>query len=234
MASDAFKNRATSGCCHCGGAGPFVASEVSGFRYCRYNERGDEYYCGVFPEKMRFINVKNGFDVTKPHHSESKEDFKSCRISNCGIPATKSVHEKDGAFSFYCDGHWNNPLEIIPMAFYGYCHCYTCKRLTAWHKTLNKEILKCYSCGKSAQESSDEIFKSLKKEDAINGPSHYNKHPSGIECIVITQHFNFNIGNAIKYLWRAGLKNDLLEDLKKARWYVDKEIERLAEAKKTA
>lgn len=62
---------------------------------------------------------------------------------------------------------------------------------------------------------------------AINHPPHYNAHPSGVECIAIAEHFNFNIGNAIKYLWRAGLKENLVEDLKKARWYVDREIQRL-------
>ena len=65
------------------------------------------------------------------------------------------------------------------------------------------------------------------KHDAVNHPSHYTGHPSGVECIEITEHFNFCVGNAMKYLWRAGLKNDQLEDLKKARWYVDREIARL-------
>jgi hypothetical protein len=63
--------------------------------------------------------------------------------------------------------------------------------------------------------------------DPVEKPAHYNLHPSGVECIQVTEHYNFNIGNAIKYLWRAGLKNDQVEDLKKARWYVDREIQRL-------
>jgi len=62
---------------------------------------------------------------------------------------------------------------------------------------------------------------------AVNHPKHYTSHPSGVECIVVTEHMNFCIGNAIKYLWRAGLKADELEDLKKARWYIDREIQRL-------
>lgn len=66
---------------------------------------------------------------------------------------------------------------------------------------------------------------------AVNHPTHYNAHPSGVECITVVEHFNFNVGNAIKYLWRAGLKSDLLEDLKKARWYVDREIQRLEAGK---
>lgn len=65
--------------------------------------------------------------------------------------------------------------------------------------------------------------------NSINHPSHYNLHPSGIECITISEHFNFNVGNAIKYLWRAGLKSENpLEDLKKAAWYIQREIERVS------
>ncbi|WP_218829071.1 DUF3310 domain-containing protein [Burkholderia sp. HI2714] len=55
-------------------------------------------------------------------------------------------------------------------------------------------------------------------------PSHYRSHPSGIECIQITQHMGFNLGNAVKYIWRCDLKHDAIEDLKKAKWYIEKEI----------
>lgn len=63
-------------------------------------------------------------------------------------------------------------------------------------------------------------------DDPVNHPSHYTDHPSGVECITITEHHNFCVGNAIKYLWRAGLKGDAVEDLKKAAWYIDREIQR--------
>ena len=63
--------------------------------------------------------------------------------------------------------------------------------------------------------------------DAVNHPPHYTQHPSGIECITIAECYNFNIGNVLKYCWRAGLKGALLEDLKKARFYLDREIQRL-------
>jgi len=67
--------------------------------------------------------------------------------------------------------------------------------------------------------------------DLVNHPPHYTSDPSGIECIQITRHRNFNIGNAIKYLWRAGLKDDKkeIEDLRKAIFYIQNEIERLEE-----
>lgn len=63
--------------------------------------------------------------------------------------------------------------------------------------------------------------------DIVNKPKHYNSHPSGVECITVTEHMNFNVGNAMKYLWRSGLKDDALIDLKKAEWYLNREIERL-------
>jgi hypothetical protein len=64
--------------------------------------------------------------------------------------------------------------------------------------------------------------------DPVNHPPHYTTHPSGIECIQVTEHMNFCLGNAVKYLWRAGLKEgeDELKDLKKASWYINREIER--------
>lgn len=63
--------------------------------------------------------------------------------------------------------------------------------------------------------------------DSVNHPEHYNMHPSGIECITIAQHYPFNTGNAIKYIWRAGLKGSGkkdIEDLEKAVWYLQQEI----------
>lgn len=75
----------------------------------------------------------------------------------------------------------------------------------------------------------------MAKKDNVNHPKHYTSDPSGIECIDITRHRNFNVGNAIKYLWRAGLKTDAdksfinkqIEDLEKAVWYIVDEIHRL-------
>lgn len=73
----------------------------------------------------------------------------------------------------------------------------------------------------------------------VQHPKHYNSHPSGIECIEIVRHHNFNIGNAIKYLWRAGLKHEegmsdnekQIEDLRKALFYISDEIERIKNKK---
>jgi hypothetical protein len=62
--------------------------------------------------------------------------------------------------------------------------------------------------------------------DNVNHPKHYTGHPSQVECIKITEHFNFCLGNAIKYIWRADSKGQDIEDLRKARWYLDREIVR--------
>jgi hypothetical protein len=63
--------------------------------------------------------------------------------------------------------------------------------------------------------------------DPVNHPKHYTNHPSGIECIDVVRHMNFNRGNAIKYVWRAGEKGPVIEDLRKAIWYLQDEIKRL-------
>jgi hypothetical protein len=71
--------------------------------------------------------------------------------------------------------------------------------------------------------------------DNVNHPQHYTSDPSGIECIQITRYRDFNIGNAIKYLWRAGLKQEsskdivdkTIEDLEKAIWYINDEINKI-------
>lgn len=70
--------------------------------------------------------------------------------------------------------------------------------------------------------------------ERVNHPAHYNAHPSGVECITVVEHMSFNVGNAIKYLWRADHKGAPLEDLKKAAWYIEREIQkRLREAATT-
>ncbi len=62
-------------------------------------------------------------------------------------------------------------------------------------------------------------------QDNVNHPPHYTAHPSGVECIQVTEHMSFCLGNTVKYIWRAGLKGSDIEDLKKAQWYLNREIE---------
>lgn len=76
--------------------------------------------------------------------------------------------------------------------------------------------------------------------ERVNHPTWYNSHPSGIECIEVARHYCFSIGNAFKYLWRAGLKKGStednidkeIEDLEKAIWYINDRINELKDIKK--
>ncbi len=68
------------------------------------------------------------------------------------------------------------------------------------------------------------VSNTVKVADPVNHPPHYTSHPSKVECIQITEHMGFNLGNALKYIWRADLKNDAIEDLKKAKWYIEREL----------
>lgn len=94
-------------------------------------------------------------------------------------------------------------------------------------------IKSCRSCATHSQQE-NEIG------DPVNHPKHYCSHPSGIECIAVARHYDFAIGNAIKYLWRHGLKHDngkedidkSIEDLEKAIWYIKDEISMLEQVKK--
>ena len=75
----------------------------------------------------------------------------------------------------------------------------------------------------------------MKDKESVNHPKHYNSHPSGVECIDIIRHYCYDIGAAIKYLWRAGLKTEEgmtdrdkeIEDLRKAIWYIEDRIAQL-------
>lgn len=77
--------------------------------------------------------------------------------------------------------------------------------------------------------SNKQEMSSLQANDPVNHPSHYTSHPSGVEAIEITRYMSFNLGNAMKYLWRNGLKDGqpAVQDLEKAVWYIQDEIKRL-------
>lgn len=78
--------------------------------------------------------------------------------------------------------------------------------------------------GASHQTLGIEYKNVFKKEDLVNHPKHYTSHPSGVECIQVTEHMGFNLGNAMKYIWRADEKGNAVEDLRKAVWYINREI----------
>lgn len=90
-----------------------------------------------------------------------------------------------------------------------------------------------YSTDEEIQGKIQECIDRVKKYDPVNRPKHYNSHPSGVECITVTRHMTFNLGNAVKYLWRNGLKDSepSVQELEKAVWYIKDEIVRISGGK---
>jgi hypothetical protein len=86
--------------------------------------------------------------------------------------------------------------------------------------TTNPDAVTCTPCLDSTEQT--------QHVDPVNHPPHYTSHPSGVECIQVVEHMNFSLGNAVKYIWRADEKGNALEDLEKARWYLDRELQRRA------
>ena len=93
-----------------------------------------------------------------------------------------------------------------------------------WADGSNFWSVKWDGLGTSACTEADLELIDTPAPDVVAHPPHYVSHPSGIECIQITEHMGFNLGNAVKYIWRCDLKQDAIEDLKKARWYIEREI----------
>ena len=103
-----------------------------------------------------------------------------------------------------------------------------CNDCTNYDKWVNRSIF-IREAAKPLSEAIKEWVDIKEDEeivDIVNQPPHYTEHPSGIECIQVTEHMSFNLGNAIKYIWRCDLKQDAIEDLKKAKWYIDREIDK--------
>ena len=132
-------------------------------------------------------------------------------------------------------------IEIVQ----GHCAWYECSDVKEIRskKVKNEDISVFNGCalyGGGLDKPKEMEQKTEIKVDNVNHPAHYNSHPSGIECIEIARHHNFNIGNAIKYLWRAGLKSEKgmedadkqVEDLRKAIFYINDEIERIKSNKR--
>ena len=96
-----------------------------------------------------------------------------------------------------------------------------------WESVMNiKECLDYMVEPKDSMNSYKKKLDTIFTPDPVNHPPHYTEHPSGIECIQVTEHMGFNLGNATKYIWRCDLKKDAIEDLKKAAWYINREIDR--------
>lgn len=91
--------------------------------------------------------------------------------------------------------------------------------------------LSSYKCDACHSWNNVDTFTSKTPHDPVNHPSHYTSHPSGVECITVTRHMNFNLGNVMKYIWRSDHKSATLQDLEKALFYLKDEIKRLKKEK---
>ena len=122
-----------------------------------------------------------------------------------------------------CEHEWG--VKVLPKGQGSKAFCKLCGerpdlKVPNKIKEENEPVL-----SKEVKAKLDKVTEGLtmKEEDNVNHPPHYTNHPSGIECIDITEHMGFNLGNVMKYVWRADLKNGI-EDLKKAQWYLNREI----------
>lgn len=112
--------------------------------------------------------------------------------------------------------HWTDPgAPVRPI----------CGSRDPWQSANVQDEVTCPKC-------LDLLIRRVPPIDPVSHPAHYTQHPSGIECIDVIEHMSLPIGNAIKYLWRAGLKSEEthVEDLRKAIWYINREIERVQRA----
>ena len=104
---------------------------------------------------------------------------------------------------------------------------YRCKCNYVWTGGVDARV--CPSCEATVPESKSAFWQD-EGPDLVNHPPHYTSHPSGIECIQISEHMGFNLGNAIKYIWRADMKGGE-QDLQKAVFYINREIQRRSKSK---
>jgi hypothetical protein len=104
-------------------------------------------------------------------------------------------------------------------------------RLTVTETSLAGALSVLADAKRAAEEG--ERRRAAEQPDPVNHPPHYTSSPARcecgrqIECIDVTRHLNFNRGNVIKYVWRAGSKGSEVEDLEKALWYLKDELERV-------
>lgn len=166
---------------------------------------------------------------------KEREDYPT-RIRICIRPNSPSGWVEDGTSerAYSCNGEGSReapdlrrrgtPLERYPV-----------RQSTGESGAMDKESAsggESKGQGDMGEAHSTPILPRSTGGDPVNHPSHYTSSPSTcecgrfIECIQITEHMGFCLGNAIKYIWRADLKNDAIEDLEKAQWYIAREIEK--------
>lgn len=161
-------------------------------------------------------------------------DRKGKVINNDWYRCVKSI--KDQLFGDDCSEYYHSNSIIDSVKKEGYTEITLSDWIAANPKNKEQTYFPELDPDQVIVQSNGEEWKILDDEpqfDPINKPKHYNSHPSGIECIEITQYHDFCTGNAIKYLWRQGLKDgeNSVTDLKKAVWYIERKINQLENSK---
>ena len=174
-----------------------------------------------------YLDTEKGYVLVKDTCKRSEDWIEvpegAEQLTKCGL---ELVFWKDnGNFSWHTKNstEWDDNIkhQLTTLNMYGMEHI-------VWQRPQQPESLPFVD--DEVQSINDQYAEIEQvRQDMINHPSHYTSDPSGIECIEITRHRNFNIGNAMKYLWRNGLKDSdaQIQDLKKAIWYIEDEIKRL-------
>lgn len=141
--------------------------------------------------------------MTPPGAGVSKE----LTCEGCG---TTFIHKKEKA-----QGRWPK-----------YCPECLPKYSKVPKKQKEKEIVVTLAnmVAKTLEEPEVKTIELPKQEDVINHPSHYTRGKIEVIDFIEDQQLPYHLGNVIKYIARAGYKGDKLEDLKKARWYLDRYI----------
>jgi len=135
--------------------------------------------------------------MTPPGAGVSKE----LTCEGCG---TTFIHKKEKA-----QGRWPK-------------YCPEC--LPKYSKVPKKKEIAVESVVQTIEEQEVKTNELPKQEDVINHPSHYTRGKIEVIDFIEDQQLPYHLGNVIKYIARAGHKGDKLEDLKKARWYLDRYI----------
>lgn len=181
----------------------------------RYGSWYFQYRRKLGPDEEAEQFQANDEKPKKPEEPEKENTFylelKEGTILQSGDELTRV--DKDSGWTPITEEEVGNPLtaEMIDDV-YGIPTWKYRRSMCGTVRTYHQEIIR--------------LMDTVNEPDMVNHPPHYTQHASGIECIEVTEHMGFCLGNAVKYLWRADLKHDTIEDMEKAVWYIKREIDR--------
>lgn len=149
-------------------------------------------------------------------------------------PGIRITDPKDLETCSFC-GQNREPTFRSPTFGWICCHREVCRERQGRLKIDGNALYEKVDCPMTSMGSMGPGEHAPLPYEKVDHPKHYNEHPAGIECVDVVEEMSFNLGNAVKYIWRAGLKPDSKndEDLAKAEWYLKRERERLAKRPKT-